>query len=112
MSRREQETEEVAEARGGEVATVEAGAVSVDVAVQGVQLDFPFVRIGQGMSQWRTAETKNGKPEEGAFYVGKTKDSNFKIGEAGRDGGLYGIILDIVQAYRVSDKILKHYKQA
>lgn len=100
MNKKEQ-NEEVVDAKGATtVATVETGAVSADVAVQGVQLDFPFVRIGQGMSQWRTPETKNGKPEEGAFYVGKTKDSNFKIGEAGKDGGLYGIILDIVYGYK------------
>ena len=100
MNKKEQ-NEEVVDAKGTTtVATVETGAVRADVAVQGVQLDFPFVRIGQGMSQWRTPETKNGKPEEGAFYVGKTKDSNFKIGEAGKDGGLYGIILDIVYGYK------------
>ena len=62
MNKKEQ-NEEVVDAKGTTtVATVETGAVSADVAVQGVQLDFPFVRIGQGMSQWRTPETKNGKP--------------------------------------------------
>lgn len=100
MSKKEQHNEEVVDAKDSAVATTETTAVSTEVQVQGVQLDFPFVRIGQGMSQWRTTETKNGKPEEGSFYVGKTKDANYKIGEAGKDGGLYGIILDIVYGYK------------
>ena len=100
-TKQEAETEEIADAKGG-TAVVPAGqtALSTEVEVQGVQLDFPFARIGQGMSQWRTPETKNGKPEEGAFYIGKSKDSNYKIGESGKDGGLYGIILDLVFGYK------------
>ena len=78
------DNEEVVDARSTQVATAESTAVSTEVQVQGVQLDFPFIRIGQGMSQWRTAETKNGKPEEGAFYVGRSKDQNVKIAESGK----------------------------
>ncbi len=92
--------DEVVDAKSTQVATVETTAVSTDVQVQGVQLDFPFIRIGQGMSQWRTAETKNGKPEEGAFYVGRSKDQNVKIAESGKDGGIYGIILDKVDGFK------------
>lgn len=95
-----QENEEVVDAKSTQVATVETTAVSTEVQVQGVQLDFPFIRIGQGMSQWRTAETKNGKPEEGAFYVGRSKDQNVKIAESGKDGGIYGIILDKVDGFK------------
>ena len=89
-----------AKASANAVATVETTAVSAEVQVQGVQLDFPFIRIGQGMSQWRTPETRNGKPEEGAFYVGKTKESNVKIAEAGKDGGVYGIILEKLDGFK------------
>jgi len=92
--------EEVVDAKSTQVATVETTAVSTDVQVQGVQLDLPFIRIGQGMSQWRTTETKNGKPEEGAFYVGRSKDQNVKIAESGKDGGIYGIILDKVDGFK------------
>jgi hypothetical protein len=94
------DSEEVVDAKSTQVATVESTAVSTEVRVQGVQLDFPFIRIGQGMSQWRTAETKNGKPEEGAFYVGRSKDQNVKIAESGKDGGIYGIILDKVDGFK------------
>ncbi len=94
------DNEEVVDAKSTQVATVESTAVSTEVQVQGVQLDFPFIRIGQGMSQWRTAETKNGKPEEGAFYVGKSKDVNVKVAEAGKDGGIYGIVLEKVDGFK------------
>ena len=94
------DNEEVVDAKSTQVATVESTAVSTEVQVQGVQLDFPFIRIGQGMSQWRTAETKNGKPEGGAFYVGRSKDQNVKIAESGKDGGIYGIVLDKVDGFK------------
>ena len=96
----QENNEEVVDAKSTQVATVESTAVSTEVQVQGVQLDFPFIRIGQGMSQWRTPETKNGKPEEGAFYVGRSKDQNVKIAESGKDGGIYGIILDKVDGFK------------
>lgn len=92
--------DEVVDAKSTQVATVGPTEVSTEVQVQGVQLDFPFIRIGQGMSQWRTTETKNGKPEEGAFYVGRSKDKNVKIAESGKDGGIYGIILDKVDGFK------------
>lgn len=94
------ENEEVVDAKSTQVATVETTAVSTEVQVQGVQLDFPFIRIGQGMSQWRTPETRNNKPEEGAFYVGRNKETNVKIAEAGKDGGIYGIILEKVDGFK------------
>ncbi|MCF0230711.1 MAG: hypothetical protein HUJ63_00190 [Enterococcus sp.] len=92
--------EEIVDAKDGELVPAAETSVSAEVRVQGVRMDFPFARIGQGMSQWRTPETRNGKPEEGAWYVGKTKDQNYKIGESGKDGGLYGIILDVVYGYK------------
>ena len=94
------DNEEVVDARSTQVATAASTAVSTEVRVEGVQLDFPFIRIGQGMSQWRTAETRNGKPEEGAFYVGKSKDVNVKVAEAGKDGGIYGIVLEKVDGFK------------
>lgn len=92
--------DEVVDAKSTQVATAEATAVSTEVQVQGVQLDFPFIRIGQGMSQWRTPETRSGKPEEGAFYVGRSKETNVKVGEPGKDGGITCIILDVVEGYK------------
>lgn len=102
MSNKEKtkESEEVVDARSTQVAPAESTAVSTEVRVEGVRLDFPFLRIGQGMSQWRTPETRSGKPEEGAFYVGRSKESNVKVGEPGRDGGVTCIILDVVEGYK------------
>lgn len=99
------ENEDVVDAKAtaaeqGALAAPEATAVSAEVRVEGVRLDFPFIRIGQGMSQWRTAETRSGKPEEGALYLGKSKESNVKVGEPGKDGGVTGIILDVVEGYK------------
>lgn len=95
--------EEVVDAKGAgttELATQAETAVSTEVQVEGARLEFPFIRIGQGMSQWRTSETKNGKPEEGAFYVGKNKETNVKIADAGKDAGIFGIILDKVDGFK------------
>ncbi len=97
----QENNEDVVDARGTTaVATQAETGVSVEVQVEGARLEFPFIRIGQGMSQWRTTETKNGKPEEGAFYVGRSKDQNVKIAESGKDGGIYGIILDKVDGFK------------
>lgn len=95
-----QDNEEVVDAKTSAVTVKQETSVSTEVAVSGIQLEFPFVRIGQGMSQWRTSETKSGKPEEGAFYIGKNKESNYKIGEAGKADGLFGIVLEIVYGYK------------
>ena len=92
--------DEVVDAKSTQVAIAEPTAVSTEVQVQGVQLDFPFIRIGQGMSQWRTPETRSGKPEEGALYLGRSKEANVKIGEPGKDGGVTCIILDVVEGYK------------
>lgn len=93
--------EEIAEAKGGAVATVSAGAVSAEVQVQGVQLEFPFIRLGQGMSQWKAGGKK---PELGAFYIGKNKDSNVKVADMGKDAGIYGIVLQKVEGFKEERK--------
>ena len=76
------------------VAVVETGAVSTQqVNVAGVSLRFPFVRVGQAMSQWRC----NGKaPIVGDFYIGKDKQINVHLAEMGQDAGLNVILLDVV----------------
>lgn len=97
----QENNEEIVDAKGTTaVATTAETAVSTEVQVEGARLEFPFIRIGQGMSQWRTSETKNGKPEEGAFYVGKNKETNVKIADAGKDAGIYGIVLDKVDGFK------------
>lgn len=69
--------------------TAETG-VSASVRVEGVTLRFPFVRVGQAMSQWRS----DGRaPELGAFYIGKDKTTNVKIADAGEGAGITGILL-------------------
>ena len=51
MGKKNNEAEEIVEAKGTELAPVaQETAVSTEVAVQGVKLDFPFVRLAQGMS--------------------------------------------------------------
>ncbi len=93
--------EEVVDAKGGDttaVATAQTTAVSAETVVQGVQLDFPFIRLGQGMSTWKTNEGK--KPQIGCFYLGKSKDSNVLIAGDGREAGFNGILLDVVQGFK------------
>ena len=90
MSKKEQ-NEGVVEAKGATaVATVQETAVSTGTAVAGVQLDFPFIRLGQGMSQWKAGGRK---PVIGAFYIGRNKDSNVLVAEMGKDVGIIGIVL-------------------
>jgi len=101
MSKKDKE--EIAEAKGNAtaVATRESTAVSTEVAVQGVQLEFPFIRLGQGMSQWKA----NGKkPELGCFYIGKSKELNVKIADMGKDAGITGIILQKVEGFKEDRK--------
>ena len=94
-------TEEIVDAKGGAVAVTGTTAVSTEVAVQGVQLDFPFIRLGQGMSQWKC----NGKkPVIGAFYIGKNKESNVLVAEMGKDAGIYGIVLQKVDGFKEERK--------
>ena len=82
---KENEQEDVVDAKATtEVAVKENTAVSMQVAVQGVQLDFPFIRIRQGMSQWKVVD---GRPIPGALYIGKNKDSNALVADAGRENG-------------------------
>lgn len=101
MSKETKEVEEITDAKGGEIAVAESTAVSTEVAVQGVQLDFPFIRIGQGMSQWKS----NGKkPILGAFYIGKNKDNNVLVAEMGKDAGIYGIVLQKVDGFKEDRK--------
>ena len=86
-----------AKSTGTEVAAATASAVSAQVTVSGVHLDFPFIRLAQGMSQWRA----NGKkPQQGCFYVGKNKENNVKIADEGKDAGIYGIILQKVDGFK------------
>ena len=40
------DNEEIVAAKSTQIATVEPTAVSTEVQVQGVELDFPFIRIG------------------------------------------------------------------
>lgn len=93
--------EEVIDVTGdGATAVAEASrtAVAAPVAVQGVQLDFPFIRLGQGMSAWKTAGGK--KPQIGSFYVGKNKENNVLVAGEGRESGINGILLDVVQGFK------------
>ena len=93
--------EEIADAKAGAVVAAETTAVSAEVAVQGVQLDFPFIRLAQGMSQWKS----NGKaPTKGDFYIGKNKDNNVRIADGGKSGGIYGIILQKVDGFKAEKK--------
>lgn len=101
MTKKTTETEEIADAKGGAVATVESTAVSTEVMVQGVQLEFPFIRLGQGMSQWKV---DGKKPVPGSFYIGKNKDNNVLIAEMGKDAGIYGIVLQKVDGFKEERK--------
>jgi len=96
------ETEEVVDAMNTgattAVAVAQTTAVSAQVAVQGVQLDFPFIRLGQGMSTWKTVEGK--KPQIGSFYIGKNKENNVLIAGDGKESGLNGILLEVVQGFK------------
>lgn len=83
---------------GTAVATVPAGAVSTEVKVQGAQLEFPFIRIGQGMSTWKTVEGR--KPQIGSFYIGKNKENNVLIADEGKEAGICGILLEVVQGFK------------
>lgn len=75
------------------VAVAEPTAVSTQVNVAGVSLRFPFVRVAQALSQWRV----NGKaPVVGDFYVGKDKQVNVHVGDAGQENGMNVILLDVV----------------
>lgn len=99
MSKKNEQAEEVVDAKGGttEVAVKEQTAVSTQVAVAGVQLDFPFIRIRQGMSQWKVTD---GRPIPGALYIGKNKDANALVADAGRENGFLGIVLQKVDGYK------------
>lgn len=90
--------EEVVEAKGTTaVAPVVETAVSTEVAVQGVRLEFPFVRLAQGMSQWKVMGKK---PLPGAFYISKNKDTVAFLAEGGKEAGINGIILQVVQGFK------------
>lgn len=96
MNTKEQ-NEEIADAKAGAVVVAESTAVSAEVAVQGAHLEFPFIRLAQGMSQWKT----NGrKPVPGCWYISKNKDSNVLVAEGGKEAGIYGIILGVVEGFK------------
>lgn len=101
MKEKTKETEEITDAKGGAVAVAENTALSTEVAVQGVQLEFPFIRLGQGMSQWKV---DGKKPVPGSFYIGKNKDSNVLVAEMGKDAGIYGIVLQKVDGFKEERK--------
>lgn len=90
--------EEVVDAMGGGEVVPAATTAVAAAQVQGVQLDFPFIRLGQGMSTWKTSEGR--KPQIGCFYVGRNKESNVLIAEEGREHGFTGILLDVVQGFK------------
>lgn len=93
--------EEVVNARNtGAIATVETN-LPTEVQVSGIHLDFPFIRLGQGMSQWKV----NGKkPVPGNWYIGKNKENNVLIAEAGKDHGIYGIVLQKIDGFKEERK--------
>lgn len=101
MKEKTKETEEITDAKGGAIATVDNTAVSTEVMVQGVQLEFPFIRLGQGMSQWKI---DGKKPVPGSFYIGKGKDNNVLIADMGKDSGIYGIVLQKVDGFKEERK--------
>ena len=98
MGKKNNEAEEIVEAKGTELAPIaQETAVSTKVAVQGVKLDFPFVRLAQGMSQWKV----NGKkPIPGSFYISKNKDTVAFLADGGKEAGINGIVLQVVQGYK------------
>ena len=85
------------ETEGAEAAATTAVAVPEGglpaVAAEGISLRFPFVRVGQALSQWRC----EGKPPAlGEFYIGKDKSSNIRVAGYGRAEGFNAILLDVV----------------
>ena len=96
-----QEQEDIVDAKATAVVPAEAGAVSTQVAVSGVRLEFPFIRIGQGMSQWKAGGKK---PIIGGFYIGKNKDSNVLVADMGKDAGITGIVLQKVDGFKEERK--------
>lgn len=101
MNKKEQ-NEEIVDAKGTTaVATVQETAVSAETTVVGVQLDFPFIRIGQGMSQWKAGGKK---PVVGGFYIGKNKDNNVLVAEMGKEAGIVGIVLQRVDGFKEERK--------
>lgn len=99
MSNKNETSEDIVDAKSAGDLVAQNTAVAV-AEVQGAQLSFPFLRIAQGMSQWKTPQTKNGKPELGCWYIGKGADANFKIADGGKDDGIYGIILERVNGFK------------
>lgn len=67
--------------------------VSTQVTVQGVTLRFPFMRVGQALSQWRAGGRP---PVMGSFYLGKDKQTNILVADMGRENGVDAILLDVV----------------
>lgn len=79
------------------IATTADAALSTEVSVSGARLSFPFIRLAQGMSQWKS----NGrKPTPGCFYIGTSKDTNALIAEGGKENGIHGIVLQRVDGVK------------
>lgn len=91
------EIDDVVDAKGGALAAAPATEISTEVHVAGAQLEFPFIRLAQGMSQWKASGKK---PQQGCWYIGKNKENNVKIADDGKDNGIYGIILQKVDGFK------------
>lgn len=100
-NKKTQEQEEIVDAKAGAVAVAQDTSVSTQVAVSGVRLEFPFIRVGQGMSQWKAGGKK---PVIGGFYIGKNKDSNILVADMGKDAGITGIVLQKVDGFKEERK--------
>lgn len=96
MSKKETQGEDVIDAKAGEGAAVavvnQETQVSTTTTVAGITLRFPFIRVGQALSQWRC---EGRPPMMGNFYIGKDKTNNALIAEMGRDKGFNAILLAI-----------------
>lgn len=92
--------EDVVDAREGAVAVAGAN-VPAEVQVSGVQLEFPFIRLGQGMSQWKAGGKK---PVPGSWYVGKNKENNVLVAGMGKEDGVYGIVLQKIEGFKEERK--------
>lgn len=90
------QAEEIVDAKGALVAAAPTD-ISTEVHVAGAQLEFPFIRLAQGMSQWKAGGKK---PQQGCWYIGKNKENNVKIADDGKENGIYGIILQKVEGFK------------
>lgn len=95
------ENEEIVDARENAVVAMSQDTAVAQVPVSGVRLDFPFIRLGQGMSQWKS---DGKKPVPGCWYLRRGKDNNVLIAGAGKAEGIYGIVLQKVEGFKEDRK--------